>query len=509
MQKKPIVLETLLFLMMIAACGFADTFHLTDDSFINLGAPAQTNGDKPALDVQGTGANRKAFLRFDLTGLPSSGNIEKAVLYLLVNDVADPGAASVQAVLSAWDEATLKASTSPALGAVYATLNVSSQSEGKIVSIDLTQLVQDWRNGLANFGIAVVSSAVDPVRISFDSKENTRTSFSPVLEIIASGPPGAAGEKGDQGEKGDKGDKGDQGDPGPQGPAGGPLLTRTITVSPQSTNAVANGTLLLTAVAGITDASVDKPYLVKLEPGVYDLGNNAITLLPYIDMEGSGRTITSIVQHSDNFAIQIFAGHVSLRGFSLKAPFGIVNGGIDNANCRIADVTVDATGTADDHIGIAGCFEEIREVEIKTIGPSNGYTSAYGPLCTQVNFYHVTSVVTSGSGHPAVCQNTTCRFENSRLQADGGQEAFALFNASAQLTDTTLQAPIGILSESTSTVDMRDSTIASLFPILDAGTGNATILGSQIAGGSLAVNGQIRCAANTDANLTFFPNSCP
>ena len=509
MQRRSIVLQILFILLVIASSSFADTFRLTDDSFVNLGAPAQTNGDKQTLDVQGTGANRKAFMRFDLTALPSSGNIERAVLYLLVNDISDPGAASVQPALAAWDEASLKASTAPSLGAVYATLNVSSQSDGKIVSVDLTQLVQDWRNGLANYGIAVVSSVSDPVRVSFDSKENTRTSFTPVLEIIASGPPGVAGEKGDQGDKGDKGDKGDQGDPGPQGPAGGPLLTRTITVSPQSTNALANGTLLLNAVAGVTDASVDKPYLIKLEPGIYDLGVNSITLLPYIDMEGSGRTITSIVQHSNLFAIQIFAGHVSLRGFSLKAPLGIVNGGTDNANCGITDVTVDATDTADGHVGVAGCFEEIREVEIKTVGPSNGYTSAYGPSCAHVNLSHVTSIVTSGSGHPAYCQDTTCRFENSHLQADGGQEALALFNASAQLLDSTLQAPIGILSESTSTLDVRDSTITSPFPILDVGTGNATIIGSQISGGSLAVNGQIHCAANTNANFTFFPNTCP
>ena len=53
--------------------------------------------------------------------------------------------------------------------------------------------------------------------------------------------------------------------------AAGKRAVRTILVSPKA-SAAESGTALLNAIAGITDNDRNKPYLIKIEPGIYDLG---------------------------------------------------------------------------------------------------------------------------------------------------------------------------------------------------------------------------------------------
>jgi hypothetical protein len=85
------------------------------------------------------------------------------------------------------------------------------------------------------------------------------------------------------------------GTPGPPGPPGpsGLNYARTIVVSPMGT-AAQNGTALITALAGITGASATNPWLLKIEPGVYDLGGGKLVMKPYVDVEGSGEGVTTI-----------------------------------------------------------------------------------------------------------------------------------------------------------------------------------------------------------------------
>ncbi|MCJ7668671.1 MAG: hypothetical protein MUP04_10420, partial [Anaerolineae bacterium] len=69
---------------------------------------------------------------------------------------------------------------------------------------------------------------------------------------------------------------------------------RTVVVSPVPGDAVASGTALLNALDGITDSSATNPYLLKIEPGVYDLGTSALTMKEWVDIEGSGELVTTI-----------------------------------------------------------------------------------------------------------------------------------------------------------------------------------------------------------------------
>jgi hypothetical protein len=80
-------------------------------------------------------------------------------------------------------------------------------------------------------------------------------------------------------------------------------LVRTVVVSPalnsdNSENPTTSGQALLNALAALTNVnpapSANNPYLLKLEPGIYNVGNQPLHLLPYVDFEGSGQNITII-----------------------------------------------------------------------------------------------------------------------------------------------------------------------------------------------------------------------
>lgn len=73
----------------------------------------------------------------------------------------------------------------------------------------------------------------------------------------------------------------------------GTIYRRTVVVSPIGTD-TENGAALLNALAGITDASAATPYLLHIEPGVYDLITTTLQMKSYVDMEGSGENVTTI-----------------------------------------------------------------------------------------------------------------------------------------------------------------------------------------------------------------------
>jgi len=71
-------------------------------------------------------------------------------------------------------------------------------------------------------------------------------------------------------------------------------VDRTVYVSPVAGNPVASGARLLAALADITTASADNPWLLKIEPGIYDLSGASLAMKPYVDVEGSGEGVTTV-----------------------------------------------------------------------------------------------------------------------------------------------------------------------------------------------------------------------
>ena len=74
-----------------------------------------------------------------------------------------------------------------------------------------------------------------------------------------------------------------------------------MTVSPVGDAAV-SGTALLDALASISTATAIDPCLLKIQPGIYDLGPSTLQMKSFVDVEGSGQNITTI--KADNTVIE-------------------------------------------------------------------------------------------------------------------------------------------------------------------------------------------------------------
>ena len=227
---------------------------LLQDTYVDNG----TTGSKPppnqsnygaGMDLRifkGNGRIGRTFLKFSLATLPpgtTASDVSHARLrfWLNANSTA-VGSITLNPVTTAWDEFTLKDSSTAGLTFGLPRLaDLPINSINNFVSIDVTDWVKAWLSGtLVNEGIEVeASSATTLLNLALDSKESTQTSHEPRLEVSLSrigpagpqgppGVPGAVGAPGPPGTPGSTGPVGPAGSPGPQGPQGvaGPSGTR-------------------------------------------------------------------------------------------------------------------------------------------------------------------------------------------------------------------------------------------------------------------------------------------
>lgn len=69
---------------------------------------------------------------------------------------------------------------------------------------------------------------------------------------------------------------------------------RTVLVSPAPGDPVASGTALRNALNGIASPSSTNRWLLKIEPGIYDVGTISLVMRSWVDIEGSGMGVTTV-----------------------------------------------------------------------------------------------------------------------------------------------------------------------------------------------------------------------
>ena len=162
----------------------------------------------------------------------------------------------------------------------------------------------------------------------------------------------------------------------------GPIVAQTLpfartVIVPSGGTASANGANLLTALSGITTASASNPWLLKLDPGVYDLGTNQLVPKSFVDVEGAGRGttfITSAVQGNGapgatilvQSGVQSEMRELTIKNTSLGMGRGI---SINSSSFTLARVNVDVN-TVDQSVAveIINCSPVLKDmtVTIKT-----------------------------------------------------------------------------------------------------------------------------------------------
>ena len=165
----------------------------SDDAYTLTSSPTKNFGTANTLEVESSGAT--TFIRFDLSGIPSSVNgsmVAKGTLKIFVGTVTTPGSFNIDLVTSSWAEKTITANSEPTLGsAVASAIPVTTADKDQYILVDVTAAVVDWLNGTANDGLAIVPDGT--VSFTLNSKETTTTSHPPELDIVLTGPQGPPG----------------------------------------------------------------------------------------------------------------------------------------------------------------------------------------------------------------------------------------------------------------------------------------------------------------------------
>jgi hypothetical protein len=111
----------------------------------------------------------------------------------------------------------------------------------------------------------------------------------------------------------------------------GASAAQIVEVAVTPGNPSTSGTDLLNALSGITDNAFSKRYVIKLEPGIYDVGTSSVTMKSYVDIEGSGiyRTMIRGTGASsgvgNDTGVVIGANNSELRDLNVLAQNGYYN----------------------------------------------------------------------------------------------------------------------------------------------------------------------------------------
>jgi hypothetical protein len=164
-----------------------------------------------------------------------------------------------------------------------------------------------------------------------------------------------------------------------------PRYGRTVVVRSVGTDAQ-NGTALRNALAGITTASPSSPWLLKVEPGIYDVGTPRFVMKADVDVEGSGEGVTTIRGGGGGCVGNESATVLSTVDATLRSLTVVNTGGCDYATAiwsdgplDLRDVKARASGGAISSRGIilTGGFKQLTDVTADAQG-NGGSTSARG-----------------------------------------------------------------------------------------------------------------------------------
>lgn len=160
--------------------------YVSEDAFVQEGADVNTNfGTRSYMDIKnGTGSYlRKAFLKFDMSGIPADREIESAQLFIYggVNDSRTQNAGvSVHAVESNnWSETALTWNNMPAIGALLE--KISADKEYQWRQFDVTSFAQSRLKLDGQMSLALQGDS--DLTVTFKSKEGDGGIYKSYLEI--------------------------------------------------------------------------------------------------------------------------------------------------------------------------------------------------------------------------------------------------------------------------------------------------------------------------------------
>lgn len=212
-------------------------------------------------------------------------------------------------------------------------------------------------------------------------------------------------------------------------------LQRVIYVSGGDTEAN-NGMALLDAIAEIGTSgpcadmpTADLPCLVKLGPGVFDVGSTSIGTIAFVDFEGSGQTVTTITGDSIPSVVQLIGGDMEIRNLTVE-----YHGQAENP--------------ANSAIGIRGSATNVRLSHMTARAVSTddtNFQAAVGIVISAESTATLTDVVATadgGGGSTGIRVEGEAEVEMYQVRATGNNNGlFVQYMASVIAHDSVFEGP--------------------------------------------------------------------
>jgi hypothetical protein len=319
-------------------------------------------------------------------------------------------------------------------------------------------------------------------------------------------------------------------------------FVRTAIVSPTPGNPTASGTTLLTTLAGLSPApSSTNKWLVKIEPGIFDVGTTAVQMTDYVDIEGSGvleTTIrgnvgptavaaddvtTSLTVTTLNQGVVRGANNAEIREVTIEcvpsvqqpACMGMIN---DAVSPRVTNLRIQViTSSAASHWGMRNynASPSINNVEVRvansTLGDNYGIVNVQSNPGTSIPVIRNSQITANGTGFNnwAILNRGSAKanpIQNTTIYATSGSHAAGLVHDSAGGTGQYYFEYSTIFASSGSTdsigIDTGSSSDTSIRPIVRSSrvvgdtygikmnTGaTAVVTSSQLYGGTASFDG--------------------
>jgi hypothetical protein len=441
--------------------------------------------------------------------------------------------------------------TATALSMNVVALNTTSSSYLSVFPADASRPTAanlNWVAGQAPTPNAVTAALSGAGALSF---YNLAGNVDLVVDVVGYYEPTAGGPAGPTGPTGPAGPTGPTGATGPTGPTGATGAQGPPGVDPPTIVWVAASggdfTTVSAALASITDNDASHRYLVRLAPGTYT-ETSGIVLKDYVDIQGSGRGVSTIaatsaaplgttVRASGSLHVEISDLTIAASSVGSGTAVGLrLTNVTPTGGVRVTDVDVTSSGGSGDHHGVwvENSSPELTGLDITATGGNSNYgltatgaqpvirnvsvRAANGADTTRAIWAVNGSVVDAVDTHAVadspsgfVCEalttdGATLRLSTSTLEAIGCLDAFGLSvtNSTASVVDTVANATNAMRSYAVytdnTTLTVRDSTIRAT---ADYGTRGIVILSGSV----VVTDARVSASGGTASNVSVWLDS--
>ena len=273
------------------------------------------------------------------------------------------------------------------------------------------------------------------------------------------------------------------------------------------------------------------PCLIKVMPGVYDIGNNSLQMQEYVDLEGVGEYTTTITgTGGGQYYLHVIGGAANseIRNLTIDAKGGsnaAIAGIFSNmgATPKISNVTI--KGSSSNQVGGIVTWDtpstgtiELNNIKIALSGAwptgieTQGNTGS--TLMTKMNHVDIKLIPADNSAGlgillgntDAALKNVTITVVSPVFPGNGGRGVLISGQNQISIAGSTIKmegytsASSGVCPSGNATVKIDNSSIAANWPILNSSS-NVFIANSQLDGYVYNwVPGTIKCIGTYDGN---------